>query len=105
MAKKASKKKTVKRKSVTRSEQPPLDPDWEEQIPEPVADAVDEYVKAMRAKNKATAKETSAKETCIEAMREHGVGTVKIDEGKKVLRLVEEDKLKTEKIKQPKEVA
>ena len=73
--------------TVTRSQTPALDPDWEDTIPEPVAAAVDDYVKAMRAKNKATEKVRNAKEVCIERMVEHEITAVRIDEGEKILKL------------------
>jgi TRAP-type C4-dicarboxylate transport system substrate-binding protein len=94
-------KKVIKKQAVTKSDHPPLDPDWVDQIPEPVNAAVDTWVTAMRAKNKAAEKERNAREECIEKMKEHGVSVIRIDEGAKVLRLVDESKLKTEKAKQP----
>lgn len=103
MAKKRTAKKKVGKKpagvTVTRSNQPALDPDWEEQIPEPVGAAVDDYVKAMRAKNKATEKVRNTKEVCIDRMVEHGITAVRIDEGEKILKLETKHSLKTAKPK------
>jgi len=100
MAKKRTAKKKVGR-TVTRSEQPALDPDWEEEIPEPVGASVDDYVKHMRAKNKAAEKVRNAKEVCIERMLEHDIRTVRIDEGEKVLTIDTKHSLKTSKAKKP----
>lgn len=100
-----AKKKAKSGVTVTRSETPALDPDWEEQIPEPVAAAVDDYVKAMRSKNKATEKVRSAKEVCIERMVEHDITAVRIDEGEKILKLETKHSLKTAKPKKPEEAA
>lgn len=75
--------------------------DWQEEVPEAVQDAVDEYVKSLRIKNKATEKLNSRKEVVIETMKEHDVDHVRIDEGKKVLMLSEMDILKIEKAKEP----
>lgn len=91
--------------TVTRSQTPALDPDWEDTIPEPVAAAVDDYVKAMRAKNKATEKVRNAKEVCIDRMVEHEITAVRIDEGEKILKLETKHSLKTAKPKKPEEVA
>ena len=71
---------------------------WGDDVPEPVQEAVDSYVKAMRAKNAAKKKEDAAKIACIESMKEHKVPRVRIDEGKKWLVCDQEDKLKTESI-------
>lgn len=74
--------------------------DWGDVVPEAVQDAVDEYVRLLRLKNKATEKVNSAKEECISRMKEHGVTKVRIDEGAKWLKCEDEPKLKTEKIKE-----
>ncbi|SFH97764.1 hypothetical protein [Planctomicrobium piriforme] len=81
--------------------QPPLDEDWVEDVPAPVQDAVDEYMKRLRAKHRATELVNSAKENCISIMKEHGIKQVRIDEGAKWLKVEDEPKLKTEKIKSP----
>lgn len=92
-------KKKAKKKVVRSSNTPPLDPDWEEQIPEPVQDAVDRYTKSIRAKNKAGEKVRNDRELCIDAMREHDIKMAYIDEGAKVLRLEDSCKLVIEKAK------
>ena len=86
-----------------------LDPEngegWGDDVPEAVQDAVEEYVKQLRATNKAREKANSAKDTCIAVMKEHGIERVRIDEGGKWLICKDEPKLKTEKIKQQDEAA
>jgi hypothetical protein len=71
------------------------------EVPEAVQDAADAYSKALTAANKAKAKFNGAKEAAIEAMREEGIDRVRIqtDKGEKWLTILEEDKLKLEKIK------
>ena len=89
----------AKKKTVKKSDTPPLDEEWIEKIPEEVEAAVDVYVKSLRAKNKASEKVRNSKELCIEAMVKHGIGRVSIDEGAKWLVLEDAHKLKTEKAK------
>lgn len=76
--------------------------DIAEEAPPEVQAAADEYVKAMRTANKAKEKLNGAKDHCIQVMQEHNCTSVRIDEGSKMLRLDDEVKLKTEKIKPPK---
>ena len=95
--KKAAKKKT-KRTNVPGSTQPPLDPDWETQVPAKVVDKVDEYLKALKAKSKADKKAAVAKSDAYTAMEEYGLRKIRIDDGKRWL--IREDKpgLKTERV-------
>lgn len=72
----------------------------DEPIPETVANAVDKYITALRAANKAREKMNTAKDNCIAEMTEHGVERVRIEEGSKWLVCEDEFKLKTEKIKE-----
>lgn len=76
--------------------------DIADEVPEAVQAAADDYVRAMRASNKAKEKLNGAKDNCIQVMQEHKCSRVRIDEGSKILRLDDEVKLKTEKIKPPK---
>lgn len=69
-------------------------------VPEAVQEHVDEYVRCLRARNRATEKLNAAKESCIEKMKEHGIRRVRIDEGAKWLEVTDEPKLKTRKIKE-----
>lgn len=91
MAKKAAKQKVL------------ADRDGEigDQVPEEVQDAVDEYMAALRAKNKAQGKVNGAKEDAVTAMRAHGITRVMIDNGEQWLKLEDDPKLKTEKRKDP----
>jgi len=82
---------------------PALDPDWQDQIPEPVAEAVDDYLKKMRGKNKIAEQERAARDRCIELMKEHGIQKLRIDEGKQWLEVKDEPKLKTRKVKPEKD--
>ena len=71
----------------------------EDLTPEPVRKAADVYLKALRDKNKASEKAKTAKETCIEVMKEHECTRIRVDDGEKWLVLEETDTLKTEPIK------
>ena len=77
--------------------------DWLEEVPEDVQEAADERMRTLRAKNKATEKYNSAQEACMQAMKEHDVKRIRIDDGKKWLVYDEKGTLKTEKIKSPSE--
>lgn len=79
--------------------QPQIDPEWNDEIPEAVAEAVDEYLKNMRAKNKLAEKERLARETCIEVMKEHGIKKLRIDDGKQWLECEDTNRLKTRKVR------
>lgn len=70
-------------------------------VPQVVQNACDEYMKTMRAKNKATEKMNAAKDNCIATMKENSCNRVRVDDGGKWLVLEEHDALKTEKIKTP----
>lgn len=75
--------------------------EWTDKPPAAVQEAVDDYVKAMRAKGRSQAKLNTAKETCIEKMVGAGVKRVRVeDEDGKPKWLLAEDstKLKFEKI-------
>jgi len=78
--------------------QPPLNSEWQDEIPEPVNVAVDEYLKAMRAKNKLAEKERLTREKCIETMKEHGIKKLRIDDGKQWLECEDTNRLKTRKV-------
>jgi hypothetical protein len=91
-------KKKVAKKPVA-SAQPPLDNDWVDNLPEDLADAVDEYLKAMRTKNKAAEKTRITKERCIELMQEHDIKKVRIDDGASWLVCEDKHGLKTQKAK------
>lgn len=80
--------------------QPPLNEQWVDQVPEEVVDAVETYVKAMRAKTRAKNKEDSAKIRVIESMKEHGIKRVRIDDGTKWLIYDPKDAVKTESIQE-----
>ncbi len=74
-------------------------------VPAEIADEVEEYVKCLRAANKAREKKNAAEDACIMAMKEHKIPRVKIDEGGKWLVLEDVPKLKTEKIKEQSDAA
>lgn len=74
-----------------------------DKVPEEVQEAVDDYMTALRAKNKAQGKVNEAMEAAIESMRSHSIERVLIDNGQKVLVLEDKPKLKTEKRKSPDE--
>ena len=79
--------------------QPTLNPEWNDEIPEPVSEAVDEYLKNMRAKNKLAEKERLSREKCIEVMKEHDIKKLRIDDGKQWLECEDTNKLTTRKVK------
>lgn len=75
--------------------------EWTEKPPAAVQEAVDDYVKAMRAKGRALGKLNTAKDVCIEQMLAADVHRVRVeDEDGKPKWLIAEDltKLKFEKI-------
>mgnify|MGYP001566533528 CR=1 FL=1 len=74
----------------------------DDDIPEEVQTAADEYMKCLRAANKAKEKVNGAKETCMEIMDRLDCRRVRIDDGAKLLILDDTKTLKTEKIKPPK---
>jgi len=80
-------------------QQPVLSNDWADEIPEPVSEAVDDYLRKMRAKHKLAEQERSAREVCIERMKKHGVKELRIDDGKNWLECEDEAKFKTRKVK------
>lgn len=77
-----------------------LDPDWQDQYPEPVMALAEEYDKAHTAHQKTKGKLTTAKENLIEAMKEHDCPKVRIRNGEKFLRLTHTEQVKIEKPKQ-----
>jgi len=77
--------------------------DWKEVLPKEVQDAVDEYVECMRETNEARGRKNAARDKCIEMMEAHEIERVPIDDGGKFLVCESVQKLKTEKIKHPKE--
>ena len=78
--------------------QPALDPEWQDQVPEVVQEAVDSYLRAMRQKNKFQEQTRNAKEKCIELMKENGIKRLRIDDGKNWLECEDSAKLKTRKV-------
>lgn len=69
--------------------------------PNPEVEAASQEVAdKLRAKNKATEKYNTAIEQCIEIMTRHGVDSVRIDEGGKMLTLTRDPKLKIVKVKE-----
>lgn len=82
---------------------PPLDPEWQDHIPDDVSAAVADYLKDMRGKNKLAEKERASRDKCIELMKKHGIDKLRIDEGKQWLEVKDEPKLKTRKVKPEKD--
>jgi hypothetical protein len=74
-------------------------PGMEDEVPDVLDRAVADYLKNMRSKNTFSAKEKASKDQVIELMKEHEIDVLEIDDGAKYLRLVEDNKLKTEKAK------
>ncbi len=74
----------------------------DDDIPEEVQAAAEEYMKCLRAANKAKEKVNGAKDACIEVMERLDCRRVRIDDGAKLLILDDKTTLKTEKIKPPK---
>lgn len=77
--------------------------DWKEVLPKEVQDAVDDYVECMRETNEARGRKNAAKDKCIDMMEANEIERVPIDDGGKFLVCENVRKLKTEKIKHPKE--
>lgn len=77
--------------------------DWQTVLPKEVQDAVDDYVECMRESNEARGRKNAAMEKCFELMEAHEIERVPIDDGGKFLVCERVPKLKTEKIKHPKE--
>lgn len=75
--------------------------DWLEKIPKRVQECADAYDAAHTAKGKASAKLNSAKDTLIEAMKEHEIQRVRIRNGEKFLVLDVKDGVRYEKPKEP----
>ena len=73
--------------------------DWKEVLPKEVQDAVDKYIDAMRESNAMREQKNAAKEACIEAMSNHEIERVRIDEGGKYLVCESVMRLKTESAK------
>lgn len=73
--------------------------DWQDVLPKEVQDAVDKYVELMREANALREQKNAAKEACIEAMSNHAIDRVKIDEGGKYLVCESVMRLKTESAK------
>ena len=94
----AKKKATPKKDNQPGSTQPPLDPEWQEQIPEAVRIHADEYLRQMRLKNKASERQRTAKEKAIEAMKDAGLTRIRIDEGRQWLEVEEKASLVTRKV-------
>lgn len=78
--------------------------EWREKPPKQVQDAVDEYRRCLRAKNKANGAFNSSRENALDAMRAHDVKRIRVQDenGKwKWLVVVDDQKLKLEKITEP----
>lgn len=73
--------------------------DWKEVLPKEVQDAVDKYIEAMREANALREQKNAAKLACIEAMQNHEIERVKIDDGGKYLVCESVMRLKTESAK------
>lgn len=73
--------------------------DWKLVLPKEVEDAVDVYVELMREHNDLRAKKNAARDACIEAMENHEIERVPIDDGGKELVCESVMKLKTQKAK------
>jgi len=83
------------------AKQQPLNESWVEKVPKSVTDAAEEYMKLLRAKNRANEKMKQAKEKCIEEMTEHEIERVYIDDLAKWLVCVDSQILKTEAAERP----
>lgn len=73
--------------------------DWQAVLPKEVQEAVDKYVELMREANSLREQKNAAKEACIEAMQNHEIERVRIDEGGKYLVCESVMRLKTESAK------
>jgi len=93
-------KKAIKPSTET---QRPLNPEWEQKVPEVVQEAVDSYLRAMRQKNKFTEQTRAAKDKAVELMQQHGISQLRIDEGRQWLEIEQKDNLRTRKVKVEKE--
>lgn len=71
----------------------------EDEVPQEVQDAADDYDKAHRAHAKTKAKLNTAQEYVLQTMADHKVERVKIRNGDKVLVYSEDAKVKIEKPK------
>lgn len=69
--------------------------------PEVVQDAADKYVSALTKKNKAAEAFNGAKEQLITEMKAHGITRIKVNNGAKVLTLVESEKVLLKKPAEP----
>lgn len=79
--------------------QRPLNEEWVDKPPEVVQQAVDDYLRAMRQKNKFTEQTRHAKDKAIELMKQNGITKLRIDEGKQWLEVEAKDNLRTRKVK------
>lgn len=79
-------------------DQPLLMPECADEIPDVVAEAADSYLRAMRQKNKFTEQTRTAREKCIDLMRENGIQKMRIDNGKQWLEVEDKHNLKTRKV-------
>lgn len=75
--------------------------DWQDEIPDEVQKCADAYDAAHTSKSKASANLTTAKDSLIESMKEHGVNRVRIRNGEKYLVLDIKDGVRYEKPKEP----
>jgi hypothetical protein len=71
--------------------------DWQDDVPEVVQEAADDYDKAHTAKGKAQGKLNTAKDVLIEKMRANNVPKVRIRNGEKSLVVLATDQIKYEK--------
>jgi hypothetical protein len=73
--------------------------DWKMVLPKEVHDAVDVYVELMREHGELRVKKNAARDACIEAMHNHEIERVPIDDGGKELICESVMKLKTQRAK------
>jgi hypothetical protein len=71
--------------------------DWQDDVPEVVQEAADDYDKAHSAKTKAQGKLNTAKDTLVSKMRENEVDRVRIRNGEKLLVIGSTDKINYKK--------
>lgn len=78
--------------------------DWKIVLPKEVQDAVDVYIELMREGGELRVKKNAARDACIEAMHNHEIERVPIDDGGKELICESVMKLKTQRAKTKDEV-
>lgn len=73
---------------------------FEDTYPEECQAAADDYLQALRDKNAALANLNSERENFVNTMQNHGLTKIRVDDGKKWLKIEPSEKVKTEKISQ-----